>query len=280
MKMQEDNKLIFNTTNSLKKHHHYTGSQSFGFIHLLQSIGKGLAKPFNSIRAMVYQGTGVKLSSQPLPWIKVLVIVMAGVILLYKDMNFNINLTAPTAGGSLAVIADQDDKKETRPVALEDENEFAPIAPSGLMDEKTKAYIERFEKTAVTEMDVYGIPASIKLAQGLIESRAGESRLAVNNNNHFGMKCFSRSCKKGHCTNHSDDSHKDFFRNYDSAWESWRAHSKLLANGKYKKLAKHGKDYKAWAVGLQKAGYATDKNYARKLIGVIERYKLYKYDDL
>jgi len=144
---------------------------------------------------------------------------------------------------------------------------------------KQLAYIERFVKVAQTEMEKYGIPASITLAQGLLESNVGESRLSIRNNNHFGMKCFSRSCGKGHCSNFTDDSHKDFFRKYGSAWESYRAHSKMLGGKRYRSLKKLGKkDYKNWAKGLKKAGYATDKRYAEKLINLIEGLELYRYD--
>ena len=80
--------------------------------------------------------------------------------------------------------------------------------------EKQLEYVKRFAQVAKTEMDKFGIPASITLAQGLLESNVGESRLSTNNNNHFGVKCFSRSCGKGHCSNFTDDSHKDFFRKY------------------------------------------------------------------
>ena len=128
-------------------------------------------------------------------------------------------------------------------------------------------------------MEKYGIPASIILAQGLIETNAGESRLSVRNNNHFGMKCFSKKCRKGHCSNFTDDSHKDFFRKYKTAWESYRAHSHLLNAKRYRHLKKLGtKDYKGWAKGLRKAGYATDKRYAEKLINLIETLRLDKFD--
>lgn len=144
---------------------------------------------------------------------------------------------------------------------------------------KQKDYVKRFAASAKKEMEKYGIPASITLAQGLIESNCGESRLATKNNNHFGIKCFSRSCKKGHCSNFTDDSHKDFFRNYKSVWESYRAHSVLLQKARYKSLYKLNKnDYKGWARGLKKAGYATDPLYADKLINLIEDLKLYQYD--
>lgn len=144
---------------------------------------------------------------------------------------------------------------------------------------KQKAYVQRFAKVAQTEMDKFGIPASIVLAQGLLESNAGDSRLALQNNNHFGVKCFSRSCRKGHCTNFTDDSHKDFFRKYGNAWESYRAHSHLLRANRYLPLYKLGKsDYKSWAIGLKRAGYATDKFYAEKLINLIEELNLHQYD--
>lgn len=158
------------------------------------------------------------------------------------------------------------------------QNEAAPVAAKELTKEMAEAYINRFSKTAQAEMVRFGIPASISLAQGLIESRAGDSKLARQNNNHFGIKCFSKKCKKGHCTNFTDDTHKDFFVKFSSPWESWRAHSKIISTGRYAKLKKHGRDYRKWAHGLKAAGYATDRTYAEKLIGVIEMYDLYLYD--
>jgi len=140
-------------------------------------------------------------------------------------------------------------------------------------------YLKRFTPIAQTEMKRYGIPASITLAQGLLESDAGGSRLAKQNNNHFGIKCFSRTCKKGHCANFTDDSHKDFFRKYGSAWESYRAHSLFLLKDRYKHLLNlESTDYKSWAKGLRKAGYATDKRYADKLINLIEALNLQAFD--
>lgn len=158
------------------------------------------------------------------------------------------------------------------------QNEAAPVAAKQLTKVMCEAYINRFYKTAQAEMVRFGIPASISLAQGLVESRAGDSKLARQNNNHFGIKCFSRRCKKGHCSNFTDDTHKDFFRVFASPWESWRAHSQMLASGRYTKLKRYGRDYRQWAYGLKAAGYATDRTYAEKLIGVIEQYELYQYD--
>jgi len=140
------------------------------------------------------------------------------------------------------------------------------------------AYIDRFSKVAQTEMKKFGIPASIKLAQGLLESNNGKSRLAAENFNHFGLKCFSKSCANDHCSNHMDDSHKDFFRKYKSAWESWRDHSQFLTGERYAHLQDYDMDYKKWAKGLKKAGYATDRKYDSKLIAIIELYNLDRFD--
>lgn len=165
-------------------------------------------------------------------------------------------------------------KAPVAPVA----NDAAPVGVGEMGHDATSKYIVRYAKIAVQEMHKFGIPASISLAQGLVESRYGTSKLAVRNNNHFGMKCFSKNCGAGHCSNHEDDHHKDFFRKYKTPWESWRAHSLMLANGRYASLKKNGKNYKAWARGLEARGYATDPSYAEKLIGVIERYNLQRFD--
>ena len=127
-------------------------------------------------------------------------------------------------------------------------------------------------------MDKYGIPASITLAQGLLESDAGDSRLATESNNHFGIKCRSK-CRGCTCRNYSDDDIYDMFRVFDSSWESFREHSLLLQIDRYVHLKKLGtKDYKNWAIGLKKAGYATDKNYHKKLIHIIEALDLSQFD--
>ncbi|MFK7934650.1 MAG: glycoside hydrolase family 73 protein [Saprospiraceae bacterium] len=144
---------------------------------------------------------------------------------------------------------------------------------------KQLKYVKRFAKVAQAEMEKFGIPASITLAQGLLETNAGDSPLAIKSNNHFGIKCFSKKCKKGHCANFSDDTHKDFFRTYATAWESFRAHSKLLQSKRYQFLYNlPTDDYAGWASGLKKAGYATDPRYPEKLVLLIESLNLQQYD--
>jgi flagellum-specific peptidoglycan hydrolase FlgJ len=136
-------------------------------------------------------------------------------------------------------------------------------------------YIKRFLKTAKAEADRFNIPVSIKLAQGILESNAGRSELSRKHNNHFGMKWRG----VGKYAVYRDDSPRDKFQVFKSAWYSYRAHSKLLCVPRYNHLRQlHRLDYKKWAYGLKKAGYATAPHYAESLIKVIERYGLWKYD--
>lgn len=143
--------------------------------------------------------------------------------------------------------------------------------------EKCWDYVRRFIEVAKAERQKFGIPVSITLAQGLLESDAGESRLTQKANNHFGVKTFNRSVP--HVVM-KDDTPNDKFKKYDSAWESFRDHSLLLMRDHYKELQYLSKtDYVGWAQGLQKAGYATDHQYAEKLVKIIENLKLYKFDE-
>lgn len=138
-------------------------------------------------------------------------------------------------------------------------------------------YIEKYGPLAVKEMYRSGVPASITLAQGLLESRYGLSSLAVEGNNHFGIKCHNWKGKKMY---YDDDRRGECFRVYDSVEESYRDHSDFLRyQDRYKSLFENKTtDYKAWAYGLKKAGYATDPAYPAKLIKLIETYRLYEYD--
>lgn len=140
-----------------------------------------------------------------------------------------------------------------------------------------EAYIAKYAATAVREMYRSGVPASITLAQGMLESRYGLSTLAVDGNNHFGIKCHDWTGKKMY---QDDDEKGECFRVYGSADESFADHSDFLRyRDRYKSLFDNEiTDYKAWAYGLKKAGYATDPSYPTKLINLIENYHLYDYD--
>lgn len=138
-------------------------------------------------------------------------------------------------------------------------------------------YIERFKAIAIQEMNLYGIPASITLAQGLYESGSGNSELAKNANNHFGIKCNSGWTGKSYYKD--DDNKNDCFRVYDSPEESFRDHSNFLKRKNYAHLFELDKnDYQGWAYGLKAAGYATNPKYPQLIIGIIQKYNLDQYD--
>lgn len=138
-------------------------------------------------------------------------------------------------------------------------------------------YITQWKDVAVRKMKEHGIPASITLAQGLLESGNGNSKLAREGNNHFGIKCTPDWT--GGKTYHDDDAKGECFRKYRNAEQSYEDHAKFLKRPRYASLFElKPTDYKGWAHGLKKAGYATDPNYAPKLISLIDRYELHKLD--
>lgn len=148
----------------------------------------------------------------------------------------------------------------------------------GATKDVTLEYISRYSDLAVSEMKRTGIPASITLAQGILESNSGQSRLAVKGNNHFGIKCHNDW--DGKTMRNDDDARRECFRVYPSVGASYRDHSDFLRyRDRYKSLFDlKPDDYKGWARGLKKAGYATDPSYANKLIGLIEEYELHRFD--
>jgi Muramidase (flagellum-specific) len=139
-------------------------------------------------------------------------------------------------------------------------------------------YAKQYSSVAISHQQKYKIPASITLAQGILESGAGQSQLARKSNNHFGIKCHSDW--RGARSYHDDDARGECFRKYNRVEESYTDHARFLTERpRYASLFKLNiRDYKGWARGLQSSGYATDKAYANKLIKLIEDYELYKYD--
>lgn len=169
----------------------------------------------------------------------------------------------------------------TKEVVVKDNNPIPdPNKPNPKKVYKSDAeeYIDTYKAIAQNEMKLYEIPASIILAQGILESGSGTGRLVVEANNHFGIKCHDWTGDKIY---HDDDKKQECFRKYKAAKYSFRDHSLFLAQrDRYLKLfqLKEG-DYKGWAKGLRAAGYATDRRYPQKLIGIIELYELYKLDE-
>jgi LysM repeat protein len=154
---------------------------------------------------------------------------------------------------------------------------FLSVSAQRSREMSREEYIKTYADLAMQEMARVGIPASIKLAQGCLESGNGNSTLAVKGNNHFGIKCHDWTGRKVY---HDDDKKNECFRSYRTVYDSYLDHSKFLSTrGRYASLFElNPHDYRGWAKGLKKAGYATANNYAPLLIKIIEENELYKYD--
>ena len=148
------------------------------------------------------------------------------------------------------------------------------------LNKKTLSYIRKYAAVAVKEMHEYKIPASITLAQGILESGNGKSGLALKSNNHFGIKCHRQWT--GERVYHDDDEKGECFRKYQYPETSYNDHSLFLTQrSRYAFLFDYNiKNYKKWAYGLRKAGYATDRKYPSKLLKIIKEYQLYKFDEI
>ncbi len=200
------------------------------------------------------------------------------IILILVVLSFN---CGPKKG---IVTKKKDYKNKTETVDAKEEAKTSETDTKAAEIKTTKPpsstdnYILQYARIAQSQMRKSKIPASIILAQGVLESGSGRGRLAVEANNHFGIKCHGW---KGAKIYHDDDRSQECFRKYRKAESSYEDHSEFLTGrGRYAKLFKLKRnDYKGWARGLKAAGYATDRKYPQKLISLIERYKLYKYDE-
>jgi len=183
----------------------------------------------------------------------------------YKNYN-------PKKYNNDVVVIPKEDLEDSKAVFKLIKNEVINPQPEKL------EYIKNYAPLAMIEMDTYKIPASITLAQGILESRSGRSKLALRSNNHFGVKCHSDW--NGERVYYDDDEKNECFRKYSHPIGSFQDHSQFLKKGeRYASLFNLRKDnYEGWAKGLKKAGYATDPHYPNKLIKIIENYHLYKYD--
>ena len=152
-----------------------------------------------------------------------------------------------------------------------------PTSAQSTWNARYQQYIDQYRDCAIEQMLKWKIPASITLAQGILESGAGQSELATKGNNHFGIKCHTWT---GRTIHRDDDAQNECFRAYNSAFESYEDHSRFLATGqRYASLFRlKPTDYQGWAHGLKAAGYATNPQYAQRLIDIIQLYKLYQYD--
>ena len=183
-----------------------------------------------------------------------------------------------SCGISKKVIVEKESSKKKKIESKIDSQTITKAEKKYTNKEKIEFYIYRYGNVARTEMKAYGIPASITLAQGILESGMGYGRLAKEGNNHFGIKCHKDW--KGDRIYHDDDKKGECFRVYNDPASSYRDHSLFLkTRSRYNFLFEiKTNNYKAWAKGLKKAGYATDPKYPEKLISLIERFELNKFD--
>lgn len=221
---------------------------------ILHKLWLGASKLLVALKYQFHRLTAGAFSNIRLPWYKIAFVAIILLILTKKDIQFSINMRAPLSGfsnngepGSQMSLA--------QPIALRQPGNSAE--PNQIDEQRAHAYIKRFSKVAAAEMEKFGIPASVKMAQALLESMAGEHPQARQANNHFGMPLAGQQ--------------------YNSAWENWRAHSLLLQN-EYPGLFKAGTDYKKWASALERSGYANDSHYGDKLVNLIEKFQLYNLD--
>ncbi|NVK52971.1 MAG: glucosaminidase domain-containing protein [Flavobacteriaceae bacterium] len=195
-----------------------------------------------------------------------------------------LSLFIVSCGSKKRIVSSKKNSKETVAVhkklpSVNQKNHVKKLVRSNpKLNKHTLDYIKKYAPLAVIKMHEYRIPASITLAQGILESGRGRSLLATKSNNHFGIKCHSGW--QGEFVRHDDDEDDECFRKYKYVEQSYDDHSLFLTQRKrYAFLFKYKTtDYKRWARGLKKAGYATDRRYPNKLIKIIKDYKLYEFD--
>ena len=229
---------------------------------LLRKFLSGIQKIWIALKFWFFRLTGVVPREIKLPWFKIGLVALALFILTKKDIQFSLNMSAPLQG--MIDDGESSNKKEemslAHPINLITERTSNANSASAeeLEEAQVKSYLKRFTKVAVTEQEKFGMPASVKLAQAVIESWAGQRPADLQDNNHFGQPLQSEA--------------------YGNAWENWRAHS-LLIRQQFPELFKYGSGYKKWAKGLKKMGYSQERNYDKKLIEIIEKYQLYLLDE-
>jgi flagellum-specific peptidoglycan hydrolase FlgJ len=189
-------------------------------------------------------------------------------------------VTKKAAGRSVKKTADAKPIEKKTAIAEQDNEDNEAIESTSrtvASNDIVANYIAQYKNIAMSNMKTYGIPASIILAQGILESGAGKGDLANRANNHFGIKCHDWT---GESVRHDDDASQECFRKYSDPSESFKDHALFLTGrGRYSRLFSLAKDdYEAWAKGLRSAGYATDPRYPQKLISYIQRYDLWQFD--
>ncbi|MEN0003445.1 MAG: glucosaminidase domain-containing protein [Bacteroidota bacterium] len=254
---------LFQKRKDLQDGQSYQAVPHFQLTILLDRFLLGISKIWVALKYHFHRLTAGAFAEMRMPWLKLGVAALAIFVLTQKDIQFSINMKAPAMAGVDGEEEARNTSRNTDQMNMAQTVNFRSssspaMAVSQLDDDEVRAYIKRFRKVAQVEMAKFGIPASIKMAQGILESNAGTSAAAQQSNNHFGTPLSGQY--------------------YESAWENWRSHSALLKQ-EFPALFQQGLNYEKWAKGIQKTGYSTDKKYGKKLVDVIERYQLYLIDD-
>lgn len=264
---------VSNRKDNAPKHHSaYDQPEELSLGMLFQRLATGFKMLWIALKYRLLKMlgiTGVKSKSfWRISLLKVTMLAVVIILVTQKDIRFSVNLKAPLAGIGQAeqpkavAAANRSLSKfslsDALPFGKKSEEETEEVSVSDLHPDQVNQYVGRFSKVAVAEMRKFGIPASIKMAQAILESQAGQSSAVKEMNNHFGKPLHQME--------------------YVSAWENWRAHSLLLKN-EYSSLFDDAYGYTQWAKGLQKLHYSSDKQYASKLITIIEKYELTLLDE-
>ncbi|MEQ8704388.1 MAG: glucosaminidase domain-containing protein [Phaeodactylibacter sp.] len=222
---------------------------------VLHRLGIGFQKLFTALHYRFHQLTAGTLSEVRLPWFKIALAAIAFFILTQKNIQFSINMRSPLSGFS----DDREPEEQAEQMSLAQPISFrsASTATPAVTASQVSAYVDRFSKVAQTEQDKYGVPASLKMAQAIIESQAGQAQAAKSRHNHFGAPMSKRI--------------------FDSAWENWRAHSLMLVRY-FPELAERQAPAAEWATALQQSDLVRDKNYSKKLMATIRQFNLDELD--
>lgn len=259
-----------NQNQSLQKEVQYIILDSVTAKLLLRRVIQHIKKNIIALNNLFHKTTFGVFSKTKFPYAQIAFIGLVIFVMTKKDLHFQVSMNAPLAK-MMTPAEKNESKKEVEQLGMVQPIHFVETKKKKKVEksipytldfqaEEVEAYIKRFGKIAITEQQKYGIPASIKLAQGLLESKAGQSEATQKTNNHFGQPMANE--------------------NYDSAWLNWRYHSHYLtdAASPFQPLLQFDLDYKKWAVGLKDLGYSSWNNYDKALIEIIEKYEMYRLD--
>lgn len=260
---EKQHKMFSRDKKAVKRSHGEPVFTGIDLMAILQHLWKGLGKLYVAIKYQISKRPGTEGAKFKIPWLKLGLAALALFLLTQKDIHFSINMKAPLETmiddrqESPNTPANVDQMSMVSPVSLTGATEVPTFSLSNITDQQAHGYIKRFEKVARAEMDKFGIPASIKMAQGILESRAGTNEDAMTYNNHFGTAMSGGE--------------------YKSAWQNWRAHS-LLLQANYPSLFEQGLNRKKWAKEFKRLGYGSDRHYGQYLLDIIEKYDLDELD--